>query len=187
MEKEYLDTMAEEMGAALTALDRELTTVRTGRASPQLLNNVQVEVAAYGAVMPLNQLASVTAPDARMLVITPWDKTTLGDIERGITMAGLGLNPSSDGQIVRLPIPPLTGERRKELTKIVRKHGESAKVRVRGVRREYNDLFKGMEGEKEISKDDLERLLKVVQEATDAKVKNIGDIVAAKEAEILDD
>jgi ribosome recycling factor len=186
MEREYLDAMGDEMASALSALDRELTTVRTGRATPQLLDNVQVEVAAYGAIMPLNQLATVSAPDARMLVVTPWDKSTLGDIERGITVAGLGLNPSSDGQIVRLPIPPLTGERRKDLTKVVKKYGEDARVRIRSVRKEYNDLFKGMESEKEVSKDDLERLLKTVQEATDSNVTKVAEIVSQKESEILE-
>jgi ribosome recycling factor len=136
--------------------------------------------------MPLNQLASVAAPDPRLLVVTPWDKSTLSDIEKAIGSAGLGLNPSSDGQIVRVPIPALTGERRQELTKVVRRHGEDSKIRIRNARREYNDVFKGMESEKEISKDEMERLLKQVQSATDDNVAKVDVIVAAKETELLD-
>ena len=186
MVNEYLESMHDDMQSALAALEKELTTVRTGRASPQLLENVQVDVATYGAVMPLNQLASVAAPDPRLLVVTPWDKSTLSDIEKAIGSAGLGLNPSSDGQIVRVPIPALTGERRQELTKVVRRHGEDSKIRIRNARREYNDVFKGMEGEKEISKDEMERLLKQVQSATDDNVAKVDVVVTAKETELLD-
>ena len=186
MVNEYLEAMRDDMQSALAALDKELTTVRTGRASPQLLENVQVDVATYGAVMPLNQLASVAAPDPRLLVVTPWDKSTLSDIEKAIGSAGLGLNPSSDGQIVRVPIPALTGERRQELTKVVRRHGEESKIRIRNARREYNDVFKGMESDKDISKDEMERLLKQVQSATDDNVAKVDVVVAAKETELLD-
>ena len=163
MVNEYLDSMGDDM-----------------------LENVQVDVATYGAVMPLNQLASVAAPDPRLLVVTPWDKSTLADIEKAIGSSGLGLNPSSDGQIVRVPIPALTGERRQELTKVVRRHGEECKIRVRNARRDYNDVFKGMENDKDISKDELERLLKQVQTATDNHVTKVDGIVSSKEAELLD-
>lgn len=115
--EEYLDAMAEDMTAALDALERELLKVRTGRATPKLVEGVQVLVQSYGASMPLNQLATINAPDARLLVITPWDKSTIPDIERGIVQAGLGLNPSNDGQVVRLPVPALTAERRQELVR----------------------------------------------------------------------
>ncbi|MEC7240752.1 MAG: ribosome recycling factor [Myxococcota bacterium] len=186
MINEYLESMNDDMKSAVAALEKELTTVRTGRASPQLLENVQVDVATYGAVMPLNQLASVAAPDARLLVVTPWDKSTLGDIEKAIGSSGLGLNPSSDGQIVRVPIPALTGERRQELTKVVRRHGEDGKIRIRNARREYNEVFKGMESDKDISKDELERLLKQVQTATDEHVAIVDSVVSAKETELLD-
>ena len=186
MINEYLESMNDDMKSAVAALEKELTTVRTGRASPQLLENVQVDVATYGAVMPLNQLASVAAPDARLLVVTPWDKSTLADIEKAIGSSGLGLNPSSDGQIVRVPIPALTGERRQELTKVVRRHGEDGKVRIRNARREYNEVFKGMESDKDISKDELERLLKQVQSSTDEHVAIVDSVVSAKETELLD-
>jgi ribosome recycling factor len=186
MVDEYLEAMGDDMSSAIAALEKELITVRTGRASPQLLENVRVDVAAYGGIMPLNQLASIAAPDARLLVVTPWDKSVLVDIEKAIASSGLGLNPGSDGQIIRVPIPALTGERRQELTKVVRRHGEESKIRVRNARREYNDMFKGMESDKDITKDELERLLKRVQTATDSNVEKVDVIVSSKEKELLD-
>ena len=186
MTAEYLSSMNDDMKGALDHLKRELGTLRTGRASPALLDSVQVHVTSYGATMPINQLATISAPDARLLVVSPWDKTTLSDIEKSIGSSGLGLNPSSDGQIIRVPIPALTGERREELRRLCKKYGEDHKVRVRGVRREYNELFKELESEKEISEDELSRLLKQVQKATDDNVAKIDDIVAAKEKEILE-
>jgi ribosome recycling factor len=136
--------------------------------------------------MPINQLATISAPDARLLVVSPWDKTTLPEVEKAIGASGLGLNPSSDGQIIRVPIPPLTGERREELRRLCKKYGEEHKVRVRGVRREYNELFRELESEKEISEDELGRMLKQVQQATDDNVAKIDVVVAAKEKEILE-
>jgi ribosome recycling factor len=186
MVDEYLEAMGDDMSSAIAALEKELITVRTGRASPQLLENVRVNVAAYGGIMPLNQLASIAAPDARMLVVTPWDKSVLVDIEKAIASSGLGLNPSSDGQIIRVPIPALTGERRQELTKVVRRHGEECKIRVRTARREYNDMFKGLLSDKDITKDELEGLLKRVQTATDSNVSQVDGIVSSKEKELLD-
>ena len=132
---EYLEAMQDDMNAALEALGQSLTKVRTGRATPKLLDGVQVMVQSYGTSMPLNQLATVQAPDARLLTITPWDKTTITDIERGVVSAGLGLNPSNDGQIIRVPVPALTQDRRKELVKQVRKSAEEHKVGVREARR----------------------------------------------------
>ena len=183
---DYLDALDADMKSALEALDRELAKVRTGRATPKLVDGVMVAVQSYGATMPLNQLATVQAPDARLLTISPWDKGTLADIERAILAAGLGLNPSNDGQIIRLPVPPLTQERRKELVKLAKKAGEDAKVRVRHIRRDYNEMFK--EGEKggDISEDDLTRLLDKVQTSTDAYVAKVDALVAKKEAEVLE-
>ena len=119
MSEEYLDGMQDEFNAVIAHFERGLVSIRTGRASPQMLENVKVHVASYGAQMPLNQLASISAPDARLLVLNPWDKSTISDIEKGIVAAGLGLNPSSDGQIVRVPIPALTADRRQDLIKKV--------------------------------------------------------------------
>lgn len=186
MSAEYLDAMKEDFAKVEASLRRDLQTIRTGRASPQLLENVMVEVASYGAAMPLNQLGSITAPDARLLVVNPWDKSTLKDIERGIVAAGLGLNPSNDGQIVRIPIPALTGERRKELVKMLGKHLEEARVRARGVRREYNDIFKELEASKEVTEDELKQLLDKVQKATDAAIALLEGLAAAKEKEVLE-
>jgi ribosome recycling factor len=184
--EEYLDALEADMKGALEALDRELAKVRTGRATPKLVDGVVVAVQSYGTTMPLNQLATVQAPDARLLTISPWDKGTLADIERAILAAGLGLNPSNDGQIIRLPVPPLTQDRRKELVKMAKKAGEDAKVRVRMIRREYNDMFK--EGEKggDISEDDLTRFLDKVQTSTDTWVAKVDAMVTKKEAEVLE-
>jgi ribosome recycling factor len=183
---EYLEAMEDDLKAAMEALDHDLMKVRTGRASPKLVEDLPVLVASYGTTMPLNQLATVQAPDARLLVITPWDKTTIADIEKGIIQAGLGLNPSTDGQVVRIPVPALTKERRQELVKMCRGFGEDIKVRMRHVRREYNDTFKGAEKEGDISEDDLHRLLKSVQELTDGYTKRVDARVQAKEAEVLE-
>jgi len=186
MVSEYMGAMSEDMGSAVDGLKKDLNAVRTGRASPKLLDTVQVDVASYGATMPINQLATVSTPDARLLVVTPWDKGTLPDIEKAISSSGLGLNPASDGQMLRIPIPALTGERRQELTKLVRRTGEDFKVRIRNVRREYNEIFKGMESDKDISKDELDRVLKQVQESTDKFVTLVDEVVGAKEQEILE-
>lgn len=183
---EYLDALDGDMEQALEALGRELSKVRTGRATPKLVDGVVVPVASYGTSMPINQLATIQAPDARLLTITPWDKGTIADIERAILAAGLGLNPSNDGQLIRVPVPPLTQERRKELVKMAKKAGEDAKVRVRHIRREYNDMFKAGEKDGDISEDDCRRLLEKVQSATDAYVARVDEVVAKKEAEVLE-
>ena len=169
--EEYLDGLKDDMQTALDAFSKELATVRTGRASPQLLDGVTVAVASYGATMPLNQLATISAPDPRLLVVNAWDKSTLGDIERAIASSGLGLNPSNDGNVIRVPIPALTGERRLELVKQVRRYTEDARVRIRRVRREYNELLKELEKDKEITEDDLRRALERVQKSTDLHIK----------------
>lgn len=184
--EEYLEAMDEDMTSAVDALKEELAKVRTGRASPKLLDSVQCDVATYGAVMPLNQLATVQAPDARLLVVTPWDKTTINDVMKGIVAAGLGLNPSTDGQVVRVPVPPLTAQRRQDLVKMVKKYGEDAKIRIRRVRKEYNDTFKTAEKDSEISEDELKRLLDKVQKSTDEHVSKVDALLEAKEAEVLE-
>lgn len=184
--EEYLEAMTDDMNTALESLRRDLGAVRTGRATPKLVENVQVNVHSYGAVMPMNQLATVQAPDARLLVITPWDKTTLVDIEKGIIAAGLGLNPSNDGVVIRVPVPPLTKERRDDLVKSCRKAGEECKVRLRHVRRDYNDIFKNGEKDGELSEDALHRMLKRVQDITDGFVEKSDALVNAKEAEVVE-
>jgi len=183
---EYLESMREDMQNALEALNRALGKIRTGRATPKLIEGVQVLVASYGTTMPITQLATIQAPDARLLTVQPWDKTTIGDIEKAIVQAGLGLNPSNDGQLIRIPVPPLTQDRRQELVKMAKKAGEDAKVSLRQVRKEYNDIIKGAEKDGEISEDDSRRLQGQVQEATDAHVSDVDRIVGEKEAEVLE-
>jgi ribosome recycling factor len=184
--EEYLQAAEDDMKSAVEALGKDLQKIRTGRATPKLLENVQVEVQSYGATMPLNQLATVQAADARLLVVTPWDKATLQDVERGIVAAGLGLNPSNDGQILRVPIPPLTADRRRDLVKQLHTMGEDAKVRVRHVRREYNETFKEGEESGDITEDQLTRYLDKVQKLTDDYVDKIDAVCGAKEKEVVE-
>jgi ribosome recycling factor len=186
MTDEYLEQMREDFEKSISAFEKELTSVRTGQASPQILDSVQVLVASYGSTMPLKQLGKISAPDARLLTVNPWDKGTIKDIEKAILASGLGLNPSSDGQLIRLPIPPLTGERRQQLVRLVRKMAESSRVRIRQIRREYNDIFKELENEKEISQDELKRLLDLVQSGTDDTIKALDNIASEKEKEVLE-
>lgn len=181
---EYLEEMQPEFSSCVESFERNLSTVRTGRASPVLLENVQVDVSTYGSRMPIKQLASITAPDARMLVVNPWDKGTLKDIERGIMAGGLGLNPNSDGNIIRVPIPPLTGERRQELKRKVRSLAEDARIRARRVRKDYNDIIKESENDKEISEDDSRGYQSRVQDATNSCISQIDQLCLAKEQEL---
>lgn len=186
MSDEYLESLEDDFTKNLDAFKRDLATIRTGRATPALIEHLTIEVASYGTGMPLKQLASISAPDARLLVVNAWDKTTMKDIEKGIRDANLGLNPSNDGQVIRVPIPALTMERRKDMVKQLGKMTEEARVRARGVRREYNELFKGLFDDKDITEDDLDRLLEKVQKATDAAIKKLDDLAAAKEKEVLE-
>ncbi|MEQ1502269.1 MAG: ribosome recycling factor [Myxococcota bacterium] len=183
---EYLEAMKSDMDGAIDGLKKELGKVRTGRATPKLVDGVVVPVQSYGTTMPINQLATIQAPDPRLLTIAPWDKSTIPDIERAILAAGLGLNPSSDGQIIRVPVPALTQDRRKDLVKLARKAGEDTKVRLRHVRREYNEMFKTGEKDGEIAEDECRRLLDKVQVSTDEYVKVVDDLVAKKEEEVLE-
>ena len=186
MTDEYLEAMNDDFDKVVAHLKKELTTIRTGRATPQLLENISVSVAAYGSSMPMNQLATITAPDARMLVVNAWDKSTMIDIEKAIANANLGLNPSNDGQIIRVPVPALTGDRRQELVKKCGTMCEDARIRGRAVRKDYNDIFKGLENDKEITEDELKRLLEQVQKATDTVMTLLSDVAAEKEKEVLD-
>ncbi|MGR3285452.1 MULTISPECIES: ribosome recycling factor [Bacillus] len=174
----------ERMEKAVAAYQRELATVRAGRANPSLLDKVTVEY--YGAQTPLNQLASITVPEARMLVITPYDKTALGDIEKAIQKADLGVTPTNDGSIIRITIPPLTEERRKELAKLVKKYSEDAKVAVRNIRRDANDDLKKLEKNGEMTEDELRSSTEDVQKLTDEYVSKIDEITKDKEKEIME-
>src|SRR5699024_2927071 len=165
MATDILKQMRNKMDLAVQSFSRNLATVRAGRANPNILDSVHVDY--YGASTPLNQLATVGAPEARMLVITPYDKTALGDIEKAIQKADLGLSPSNDGNIIRISIPALTEERRKELVKIVGKYAEESRVQVRNHRREANDLLRKAEKEGELTEDELRSSEDSVQKETD--------------------
>ena len=177
------DDLKRRMHGALDALKHDLAGLRTGRASTALLDPVNVEV--YGSNMPLNQLATVSTPEARMLSVQVWDRSNVGPVEKAIRSAGLGLNPITDGQMIRLPIPELTEERRKELAKLVGQYAEKARVAVRNVRRDGMDHLKADEKNHAISEDERKRLEHEVQKLTDDTIKEIDVIAETKEKEIL--
>ena len=172
------------MERSIEAFRKELGKVRTGRASFSLLDGVKVDY--YGTPTPLQQVGTLSVPESRLITVTPWDTKMIGPIEKAIQGSGLGLNPSSDGKTVRIPIPPLTEERRKELAKLVRKMGEDARVAVRSVRREAIEKLKDREKKKEISEDVVKRGQERIQKETDAHVKKIDEILKSKEQEILE-
>lgn len=176
------DDLTRRMDGALETLRRDFAGLRSGRASPALLEPVRVE--AYGGEVPLTQVGSVAVPEARMLTVQVWDRTLVGAVERAIRDAGLGLNPGSDGQTVRVPIPMLTAERRTELAKAAGRYAENAKIAVRGVRRDGMDQIKGFEKKGEISEDDVKDWSDVVQKLTDSYVKRIDESLADKDREI---
>jgi len=172
------------MEKAIAALKRELSTLRAGRANPALLDRVQVEY--YGTMTPVNQLANINTPDPRTLVIQPWDKSSIGAIEKAILKSELGLNPANDGNVIRIVIPALTEERRTELVKLTRKYGEEAKVAVRNIRRDANDEIKKMEKTAGMSEDESRRHQEDIQKSTDRFIAEIDKILADKEKEIME-
>ncbi len=180
---DVLSSAEDKMKKAVEALRRDLTTIRTGRASPALIEHLEIEY--YGSHTPLNQLASIGAPEPRLLVVQPWDKNSLGAIERAILKSDLGLNPNNDGRVIRLAIPALTEERRRELVKVVKRKVEEGRVAVRNVRRESIEDLKELMKEKLISEDDEERAQESVQKLTDRYVAAVEHVGEAKEAEIL--
>ena len=171
------------MQASVERVRRDMASVRTGRASTNLLDHVQVE--AYGSKMPLNQVASLSIPEPALIVAQPFDPSTLSAIERAVRLSDLGLNPASDGKVLRIPIPSLTDERRKELSRHVHKQAEEGRNHVRVVRREANDKLKKLLKEHKISEDDEKRALDQVQKVTDAHIKQIDDLQAKKDQELL--
>ncbi|WP_174613305.1 ribosome recycling factor [Virgibacillus ihumii] len=174
----------EKMEKAVQAFTRNLATVRAGRANPSLLDSVYVDY--YGASTPLNQLSTVSAPEARLLVITPFDKSSISDIEKAIQKADLGISPSSDGNVIRINIPALTEERRKDLNKVVGKYTEEAKVQVRNIRRDANDQLKKDEKDGNMSRDDLKDEQDNVQNETDKHINKIDELAKQKENEIME-
>ena len=177
------DDLRRRMHGAVEAFRHDLAGLRTGRASTALLDPVHVEV--YGSNMPLNQVATVQVPEPRMLLVQVWDRSNVGPVEKAIRSAGLGLNPITDGQVIRLPIPELTEERRKELAKLVGQYAEKARVAVRNVRRDGMDHLKQDEKKHEISEDERKRLEHDVQKMTDATIQEIDELADGKEKEIL--
>ena len=184
MVADILSAASSKMQKSLESLKLELSKIRTGRANPSLLDGVQV--AYYGAETPLNQLASVTMDDPRTLAVTPWDKTLIPVIEKGIMSSGLGLNPVTVGTVIRVPMPPLTEERRKDLVKIVKQEVENAKVAIRNIRREANSKFKDLLKSKEITEDEERESQNKMQKLTDDKIKETDAIMAHKEKELLE-
>lgn len=181
--EEILKSAKERMDAAIAHLTMEFSSMRTGRASVHLLDNIKVNY--YGTETPLNQLATIAAPEASLLTIAPFDPNSVGEIEKAIHRSGLGLTPSSDGKVVRLAIPPLTEERRAELAKLAAKLGEDAKTAVRNVRRDTNEHFKNAEKNHEISEDNYHDYLNEVQELTDEHIKKVDTLVENKKTEIM--
>ena len=183
MKDEVLTETRRKMDKVLEVMARDLSRVRTGRASVALLEGIKVEC--YGTTMPISQVASLAAPESRLLTVQPWDSTVLGDIEKAILKSDLGLNPVNDGKIIRLPIPALTTERRKDLVKMVKKMEEEAKVALRNVRREANEDLKEMKKEKLLAEDDAHRGTDEVQKITDEYTKKVEAQAADKEKEIM--
>jgi ribosome recycling factor len=172
------------MEKSLEALHKELGGIRTGRATPSLVDRIQVDY--YGAPTPLQSIAGVTAPEARLLLIQPYDRSSIAAIEKALQRSELGLNPSNDGQVIRIAIPPLTEERRREFAKIVKQKAEEARIAVRNIRRDEVDHLRRMEKEGHVSKDEIERNISEVQHITDSFVGKVDDLAQKKEAEILE-
>ena len=173
-----------KMGQSIEAMRRDISTLRTGRAAPALIEDLLVDY--YGSPTPLKQIASISAPDARAIMVQPWDRQALRDIERSLTQSEMGFNPSNDGNVITVPIPPLTQERRQEMVRLLKRKAEDSKVAVRNVRREGVDSLRKMERDKSISQDENRRSQDTLQKTTDTHIKTIDDVAANKEAEIME-
>jgi len=184
MISDILFNTEEKMQASIDALKRELTTIRTGRATPSLIEHIKVEYA--GVPTPLQKIASISAAGASLLVIQPWDRSSIQSIEKAILRSDLGLNPTSDGNVIRLNIPPLSEERRQELIRIVHKRVEEGRIEIRNLRREAMDELKHLEKDKEISQDELKIALNQLQKLTDSFIADAGQVGQDKEAELME-
>jgi ribosome recycling factor len=184
MEPQIIQECEAKMEKAISALEKELGKVRTGRASLALLDDIRVDY--YGTPSPLNQVATLSVPESRLIVIQPWDHSLIGAIEKAILKSELGMTPANDGKVIRITIPRLTEERRKELVKLVKKMGENSKIGVRNIRRETIETLRAREKEKEISEDELHHLQDQVQKTTDTFVGQIDEVIAEKEKEIME-
>lgn len=183
MSKAVVDSMTQTMDKSIQSLKGELAKLRTGRASTALVDTVHVDY--YGSSTPLNQVANITTPDARTIQVSPWEAGTLGAIEKAILAANLGLTPSNDGKVIRIPLPPMTEERRKDLVKLVKKMGEETKIALRNQRRDANEEMKKQEKAKTVSEDEAKKFLDQIQKKTDEKVAEVDKVVTGKEKEIL--
>lgn len=181
--KEVLKELDARMGKSIDAVSSDFTGVRAGRANPAILDKITVIY--YDAPTPLNQVAAVSTPDPRTLVVQPWDASLLREIERALQVSDLGINPQNDGKVIRLAFPQLTEDRRKELTKDVKKYAENGKVAIRNIRRDGMDKFKNMQKQSEITEDDLKECEKQLQDMTDKRVKQIDELAAKKETELM--
>jgi ribosome recycling factor len=184
MKDEILAECREKMGKTIQALRKDFMRIRTGRASTALLDGIKVHC--YDTQMPIDQVASLSTPESRLITVKPWDQSIIGEIEKSILKSELGLTPMNDGKIIRIPIPPLTEERRKELAKLAKKMGEESKIAIRNQRREANELFKELKNEKEISEDEFFKCQEEVQKITDEFIKKVDEVSAEKEKEILE-
>jgi len=184
MGSDILQSIGEKMRTSVGGLKKELATIRTGHATPALIEHVKVEYA--GVPTPLNQIASISAPEARLLVIQPWDKSSIHSIEKAILKSDLGLNPSSDGNVIRISIPQLSEERRQELIKVVRKRIEERRIAVRNLRHEAMNELKSLEKDKEVSQDEHKRALNQLQKLTDSFMADIEQIGRDKEIELME-
>jgi ribosome recycling factor len=179
-----LQKARQHMEGAIEALRRDFATVRTGKASPALLDSIRVE--AYGSLLPLNQVGTVAAPEPRLLTIQPWDKKMLTAVEKAIQTSDLGVNPSNDGNIIRIPLPPLTEERRREYAKLLHKMAEEARVAIRQARKEANDDVKHRQKGEGLSEDDIRREQNEVQKVTDQFIEKVDQLLKHKEAEVME-
>ena len=183
MERNFKQTAEQKMSKAINALKSDFDKIRTGRAHPSILDQISVDY--YGTMTPINQVASVTVLDSQTLSVVPWEKNLISSIERAILESNIGLNPSSVGDLIKIPMPPLSQERRRELVKVVKGFAEDCKVSIRNIRREANDASKKKLKEKEISSDEDKRFQEEIQKLTNANIKNVDNYLAVKEKEIM--
>lgn len=184
MKDQILTETRDKMAKTIQALKRDFMRIRTGRASTALLDGIKVSC--YDTQMPLDQVASVSVPESRLITVKPWDQSIIGEIEKGILKSELGLTPMNDGKMIRIPVPPLTEERRRELAKLAKKMAEDAKISIRNHRRESNEFLKELKNEKEISEDEMFKGQDEVQKITDEFIKKIDEVTAEKEKEIIE-
>jgi ribosome recycling factor len=184
MQKEAKKRVTEKMDKTIESLKKDLGSIRTGRASLAIFDGIMVDY--FGTPSPINHVATLSVPESRLITIQPFDPKTIGDIEKAIQKSDLGLNPGNDGKIIRVAIPTLTEERRKEIVKVVHKRGEEAKISLRSIRRDGNDEMKKIEKDEHLSEDDTKRAVEEIQKLTDSYIKKIDEIVAHKEEEVME-